>query len=339
MTEPAPQPVPQPATEQVPEPENRPASVPWVAVTVFVIISFGLAWLCSLPLWLDGGLGNPLVPVLLPLTMFTPAVAALIVVLFVQRPRPRSIAQYLGVSPFRPARRIIYIALIGLFGSVLVSVLSVFLAAATGAIQLDLVNFSSFAQTINEQLTAAGVGSLPIPIGALVAIQLVSIPFAAFINSLLSVGEEIGWRGWLLPSLLPLGTWPALLASGALWGLWHSPLILLGYNFNQPNLLGVLMMTVGCTAYGVLIGWLRLRSGSVWPSVLAHGAFNASAGIGLLLLAAGSTPTAFSLLPLGWPGWVVCAVLAIVLVLTGQFRKQPSLVRKTAPKTPAATPQ
>lgn len=305
---------------------TRPDRVPWPAVGVFVVLAFGLGWLVCLPMWLSGGLANPLAGVLLILLMFTPGLAAIIVIRFVQKPQPRPMLAYLGMWPIRPVGRTIWLAVIGLFGSVLVSVASVFVAAAVGVIRLDLVGFSGFAAIIQRQLEATGSTSgLPLPIGILVLTQLAAIPFGALINSIFAFGEELGWRGWLLPSLRPLGTWPALILSGAIWGLWHSPVILLGYNFGQPNLLGVLYMVLGCTAYGVLIGWLRLRSASVWPSAIAHGAFNASAGIGVMLMAVGSPGSPVDFLPLGWAGWIVCAAIAVVLVLAGQFRRQPAL--------------
>ncbi|GIT78650.1 abortive infection protein [Leifsonia sp. LS1] len=308
---------------------DRPPRVPWLAVVAYVVVAFGLAWLVTLPLWLGGGLTASFAGVLLIAMMFTPTIGALVAVFLVQRPRPRSVPEYLGMWPLRPAWRLIGLSLAGIFGSILVSVAAVFLAAAFGAVRLDLTGFSGFSELLHSQLAAAGVQQeLPLPIGVLVLVQLLTIPFGALINSVATVGEELGWRGWLLPSLRPLGTWPALLISGALWGLWHSPIILLGYNFGEPNLLGVLLMTLGCTAYGVLIGWLRLRSGSVWPAVFAHGAFNASAGVGALLLAAGSPASPAALLPLGWTGWIVCTAIAVVLVLCGQFRRQPTLVRR-----------
>ena len=299
--------------------------VPWTAVIVFVVIACGLAWLVALPLWLSGdGLSNPLFPVIAVAMMFTPMIAALVVVFFVQKPRPGSIPEYLGLWPLRPAKRTLWMIVFGLFGSVLLVVATVFLAAALGLVKLDLVNFSGFAAAI----TAATGSTSVVPVGALVVIQLLTIPFGALINSFVTIGEEVGWRGWLLPSLLPLGTWPALLISGAIWGFWHSPLILLGYNFNQPNLFGVALMIVGTMFLGVLIGWLRLRTASVWPSVVAHGAFNAAGGLILLVVAAGSPVDLVSVGPLGWVSWIVMAVVIVVLVLTSQFRKQPTLMRK-----------
>ncbi|MBB5642623.1 CPBP family intramembrane glutamic endopeptidase [Cryobacterium roopkundense] len=303
--------------------------VPWRAVVIYVLLACGLAWIVAMPMWLGGdGLRNPLAGLLLPLMMFTPLVATLLVLLFVQKPRPRPVAEFLGMWPLRPVWRTIGMTLAGIFGSALLVISGVFLAAGLGIVQLDLVNFSGFAAV----LAAAAPGvELPVPVETVILLQLLLIPFAALINGVLAFGEEIGWRGWLLPSLLPLGTWPALLLSGAIWGLWHSPLILLGYNFAQPNLFGVAMMIAGCTVYGVLIGWLRLRTGSIWPSVFAHGAFNAAGGFLLLVVLADTTPDPVASGPLGWVAWIMMAAVIVILLGFGQFRRQPSLVRRTVP--------
>jgi len=310
--------------------------VPWTAVVVFIVMACVLAWLVVLPLWLDGsGLANPLAALLLPVMMFTPGVAALFVVFMVQKPRPPFIAEYLGLWPLRPLKRTVWLTVFGIFGSVLLVIVGVLLAGAVGLVKLDLVSFSGFA----ELLDAASPTPAPVPAGIVVLIQLLLIPIAAIFNGFFALGEELGWRGWLLPSLRPLGTWPALLISGAVWGFWHSPVILLGYNFAQPNLVGVGLMIVGCTFYGVLIGWLRLRSASIWPAVFAHGAFNAAAGFLILVAAAGVTADPAMLGPLGWVAWIVMAVVIAVLAVTGQFRIQPRLERRSrVPRAPVGAP-
>jgi len=137
---------------------------------------------------------------------------------------------------------------------------------------------------------------------------------------MLAFGEEIGWRGWLIPALRRWGTWPALLVSGVVWGLWHAPITLLGHNFGRTDVTGVLLMIGGCVAWGVLLGWTRLRTGSVWPAVLAHGSLNAVGGMVLVLAAAGEKVDLAVVGPLGLVAWAVIAAIVVAMVLAGAFR-------------------
>lgn len=309
---------------------DRPSRVPWAAVAVFVAVSFGLAWLVALPLWLAGGPEAPGLAAGIALTgmvmMFTPTIAALVAVFAMRVPR-RERLRFLGMWPLRPARRVVWFTVVAIFAPLVVVALVAFAAAAFGLVRLDLVSFSGYQAMLDEQtagLDPAIRAAMP-PIGVLVAVQLASIPLGALVNSVFAFGEELGWRGWLVPALRPLGVWPALILSGAIWGLWHSPLILLGYNFGYTDWRGVALMTGGCIAWGVLFGWTRLRSASVWPAVIGHGALNASAGLVVLLAAADPEVDMGVVGPLGFVAWGVIAVITVILVLLGQFRREPEL--------------
>ncbi|WP_244632480.1 MULTISPECIES: CPBP family intramembrane glutamic endopeptidase [unclassified Microbacterium] len=293
--------------------------MPWPAVIVFVIVACALAWVVALPLWLGDGLAEPAAVVLLPVIMFTPAVAVLVVTFLMRVPARGERARFLGVWPLRPAKRVIWLMVAGWLVPPVIVVASVLVAAGLGFVQLDFA-FSAFAAEIEKALPAGA--PLP-PMGLLVFAQFAMIPLGALFNSVFAFGEEIGWRGWLVPALRPLGTWPALILSGVIWGFWHSPIILLGYNFGRTDISGVLFMIGGCVAWGILLGWLRLRSASVWPAVLAHGALNAAAG--LVVVVAATQPDMALAGPLGVAAWIVIAVVTLVLVLTGQFRTQPEL--------------
>lgn len=295
--------------------------VPRASVIAFVLLACGLAWVVALPLWLGHGLSEPFTSVLLPLMMFTPAVAALIVVFALRAPAADR-ARFLGLWPLRPARRVVWLMVAAWLVPPVLVALGVLVAAGLGAVRLDPA-FGGFAAQI-ESLLPEGV-PMP-PLGVVVAAQFAMIPVGALFNALFAFGEELGWRGWLLPALRPLGTWPALLLSGVIWGLWHSPVILLGYNFGRTDLTGVLFMIGGCVAWGILFGWLRLRSGSVWPAVIAHGALNAAGG--MVLVVAATAPDMALAGPLGVATWVVVAVVVAVLAVTGQFRRQPGLARR-----------
>lgn len=307
------------------------------AIIAYVVLAIGLAWLIALPLWLGEGLATPGAALLLPVVMYTPAAAVLIVML-VMRPVPKGQRlRFLGMWPLRPAKRVIWLSVIAVFGPIVLVVLALAVAAMFGWITLDLVNFSGYAEVLTANAVVAAAGDALPPLGLLILTQLISIPFVAVtINALAAFGEELGWRGFLVPALRQYGTWAALLVSGAIWGLWHAPIILLGYNFGRTDIAGVLLMIGGCVAWGVLFGFLRLRSGSMWPAVFAHGALNASAGLPVLLRAAGSPLDPALAIALGVSGWIACTVVVVVLLLAGQFRRQPALAgpRGTAPKAP-----
>lgn len=289
------------------------------AVVVFVGLACALAWVVCLPLWFGDGLAEPISALLLPLMMFTPTVAALVVVFAMKVPERGERLRFLGLWPLRPARRVVWLMVAGWLVPPLLVGLIVLVSAAFGFLSVDLT-FAAFAAQVERMLPA---GTPMPPVGLLVVAQIATIPLAALVNSVLAFGEELGWRGWLVPALRPWGTWPALIVSGAVWGLWHSPIILLGYNFGRPDVSGVLLMIAGCVAWGILLGWLRLRSASVWPAVLAHGALNASGG--LVLVFAASQPDLALAGPLGAASWIVLAAVILVLILTGQFRQQPEL--------------
>jgi uncharacterized protein len=90
------------------------------------------------------------------------------------------------------------------------------------------------------------------------------------------IGEEIGWRGYMLPHLLKLGATPALLISGFAHGLFHLPAILgtSAYHGAGDPVIIVPLFLATLTMAGVCYGYLRLTTGSVWPAALAHSAFN-----------------------------------------------------------------
>jgi membrane protease YdiL (CAAX protease family) len=102
------------------------------------------------------------------------------------------------------------------------------------------------------------------------------LPLALVQNVFFALGEEIGWRGFLVPALYRVrGFAWAGVASGLIWGIWHVPLILFGgYSAGTPAWYAVTCFMISVTAMAVTVAWLRLRSGSLWTAALYHGAHN-----------------------------------------------------------------
>ncbi|MFE4568417.1 CPBP family glutamic-type intramembrane protease [Paenibacillus chitinolyticus] len=91
-----------------------------------------------------------------------------------------------------------------------------------------------------------------------------------------SVGEELGWRGYMLPRLIDARVPYPMLTSGIIWGLWHLPLMIAGNYYSGPYLaLSAFLFMISVTSFGYIIGRLRLTTGSVWPAFFLHASWNA----------------------------------------------------------------
>jgi membrane protease YdiL (CAAX protease family) len=120
-----------------------------------------------------------------------------------------------------------------------------------------------------------GLGAMPAWAG--LSLYLLFAATGGMIRSCSSaLGEEIGWRGFLVPQLAQRYSFTATaLISGVIWSLWHYPvLIFADYNAGTPTWYGLACFTVMVVGISFVFAWLRLRSGSLWTAVLLHGSHN-----------------------------------------------------------------
>jgi uncharacterized protein len=295
---------------------------------LFLLFAFGLSWLFVLPLWLTGAsLGSPLVTAVGLAMMLTPTLGVLAVRLYGRRRgQPgttwREWAGRTGLSLGERRGRTFALLALAWFGTPLLAVAAIALSAALGLLAVDLDGLSLFRRDL---ATATQGQALPMAPEVLAAVQIAStVLITPLINSIPAFGEEWGWRGWLLPRLMPLGTWRALLVSGVIWGAWHAPLTLRGYNYPELGAWAAPMFVIFCVVFGAVLGWLRLYSGSVWPAVIGHGALNAS---GVLVLLVGDAADPPNLAVAGITGLVGSALLAVIAAVL--FKRRP--VRRPNP--------
>jgi uncharacterized protein len=179
----------------------------------------------------------------------TPLVAVAIMMFLVTGDgRTREGRAVLGLH--RLGARLWWIAILGTF---LISLLASAITWAT-----PVASFAVPASLLNTVLTFAA--------NVIVTILVAAIP------------EELAWRGYLLPRLLPLGRNKALAITGLMHAVWHLPLILLTTLYHPDgNLLIILPLFFGTiVAAGFVYGDLRIATGSIWPAAMAHGVHNAS---------------------------------------------------------------
>lgn len=118
------------------------------------------------------------------------------------------------------------------------------------------------------------VPRIPSPLVIWPVFLVVTVFIGPFINSVFAFGEELGWRGYLLPKLLPLGKFRAYVLLGVIWGAWHWPLVLVGFMYPGYPLAGVVMFTALTTVFGIYLNELTLRHRSSMLAGWIHGVFN-----------------------------------------------------------------
>lgn len=287
-------------------------------IFLFLGITFGIAWAFALVIYLTGGLTNS--PMILP--QLNMSLATLILALGVMsapaignvitRLLTREGKQDLWLKPFANERT-------GLFW------LAGWLVPAGLVLLGMMVFFAIFPKFYDSsretltQLTQAQATGLSISPNFILLISLVqALLMAPFLNALFTFGEEFGWRAYLLPKLLPLGGRKAALISGAIWGAWHAPIIAMGHNYGVDYVgfpwVGMVMMTLFCTLFGVFMAWITLKEGSVWPAVIAHAVLNGVAAFPAMLTLGEPNPVLGPFL-MGAVAGIPLLLLAILLLI------------------------
>ena len=98
-------------------------------------------------------------------------------------------------------------------------------------------------------------------------------------NMIMTLGEEIGWRGYLVPQLISRFSFgKTAIISGLIWGSWHLPAILSG-NYGPDSIpiwFKLICFGIMVLATATILAWIRLKSNSLWPAVAFHAVHNGS---------------------------------------------------------------
>lgn len=274
-------------------------------VVAYLLLAFGLAW----GLWaialraVPASPRDPLFQLLLLPGGFAPALAAAIVRRWITR-------EGFADAGLRPhLRRGWRLYLFALVWPLFVVAAIAALAAALGASRPDF----SLRRALGTLAPGQAVPDLPSALWLVLPLQVLA---SAVVATPILWGEEFGWRGYLQRHLLPGRPLAAAVLTGLLWGVWHYPLILRGYQYPDDRLLGLAFFPVSTILLSIIFGWLQTRTGSVWAPSLAHAATNTVGGSLTLLLFLGGP---------NWPlvgyvgalGWLPLGALCAWIVLRG----------------------
>ena len=142
----------------------------------------------------------------------------------------------------------------------------------------------------------------------------------ATINAVAAFGEELGWRGLLQREWARWGFWKSSLCIGMIWGVWHAPFILHGYNYPGHPVAGIVAMTAWAMLFSPLIAYVRIRSGTVIAAAIMHGAVNGTAIAPALVISGGDS---LRVGVMGIPGMVTLALLNLGLLWLEKTGKSP----------------
>ena len=140
-----------------------------------------------------------------------------------------------------------------------------------------LSGLDAFADLDFIKKTAAQFGWSNFPPGlALALFILLTATLGMVGKTSRALGEEIGWRGFLVPELAKVVGFPGVgLISGLMWAVYHYPILIFAdYNAGTPVWYGLGCFTLMVIADSFILAWLTLRSGSLWPAAILHGSHN-----------------------------------------------------------------
>jgi len=285
-------------------------------IGIFLLFAFGIAWTLYAIIYFTGGIdgsrelvkGTPITVafLLMLLSMWAPALANILTRWITDEGR-----QNLWLWP-RLQRGWPYWLLMWFLPA---------LFAILGAALYFMLfpdHFDPTMQAFFDQIEAMTGQAIPMSTATLIPLLLLQATLLApALNAIATFGEEFGWRAYLQQKLMSLGVRRAMLTMGLIWGVWHWPVIAMGYNFGEtyPGApwLGMLAMLWFTFVVGTVLGWSVVRAGSVWPAVIGHGALNGIAALGMLFVV-GEPHSLLGPTPVGLIGGIGWTVFALILL-------------------------
>jgi membrane protease YdiL (CAAX protease family) len=170
-----------------------------------------------------------------------------------------------------------------------------------------------------SMLLGSGVPQGMSPAVLMIVLAAQTILLGPFLGLLVTFGEEYGWRGYLQPALYGLGRVKAVLLVGLIWGIWHWPIIWMGYNYPGHPWLGSLLMVLVSMGLAFILGYAVLKAKGIWIAAFLHALVNQTFSF---LMGMVYTPNDMALsFGIGLPGLVLLA-LVVVLILRDPVWKE-----------------
>ena len=239
--------------------------------TLYLLVTFGIAWVLQIIASIFANNGNQIVfSLLLVAVMFVPFLGVLIARIPLKdmgwAPRLKGKVRYVFFALWAPA-------VLSILGGLL------FFAFFPHVYDAEFSTLYGLFEEAGamEQFEAQG---LTMPLYLLIT-SIQAVTYAPFMNMFIALGEEVGWRGAMYPYLKEkLGVIKGRIAGGAIWGAWHWPIMILaGYEYGKVYLgapvLGPVVFCISTVMMGILLDYVYDKTRIIWLPSLMHGAINA----------------------------------------------------------------
>ncbi len=285
-------------------------------INIYIITTFLLTWSIFFALMLSGGLENPNARSLVIFCMMVPAISSILTSLLTKnklkdiwiKPNLKGNIKYYIIGWILP------------FILVIIGLLTYFLIFPS---HFDGSMNTYINTNINRMIEMGQTPPSMEEVKPLLIFQLATTIFVApIINFISCLGEELGWRGYLLPSLCEKYSYlKATIISSIIWGIWHAPIIAMGHNYGTgyktAPIGGIFAMIIFCIAIGSMLSYLTLKTKSCIPAIISHGMINGFGVVGSIFLSTSNSNPFLGPLPtgiLGGGGFIVISIICLVKI-------------------------
>ncbi len=238
-----------------------------IRLVIYLVFSFGLVWIPTILYTANGGTYESLyMQAILTYSMLCPSIA-MVLTRWITKEGFTFVGEgsmKLGIS-LQNKKWIFYA----------VAILLPYLYRELGSVLILLAFPNAFSPEKVKEIGIPGEALWMLPLALIASCCLYSVG---------ALGEEAGWRGYMMPKLEELfGIKGAVLVGGIIWGVWHFPANMAGHNFGTgywgEPWTGFVSFTLFTIAVGAILTYLTKKSGSVWPAAFLHAVNNGGGSI------------------------------------------------------------
>ncbi len=146
----------------------------------------------------------------------------------------------------------------------------------------------------------------------MLSIAVNTVVIGPFLGLIIAFGEEFGWRGFLQTELTKLGRVRGVFLLGIIWGIWHWPIIWMGYNYPSQPILGSLFMVVFCIILAYFLGYAVFKSKGIWTAAYLHGLNNQT--LSFFVMAVVTPTSVLYSFGIGLPGLLLGGIVVLLIL-------------------------